>query len=178
MSLQRSNTGTTAKSLNPTRCDHTNCASAERQDDFYENLHVAIVTITTFGGGITFAGITTNVDEGHGRHRIDSRISQHRARSFLAISWLLFTLDMCLSIMMIAACYLYRRTMNEAHWACSPVHWANLFSALVLPGLFVAALLFASLAVCAYCEGTGFIAVGFCTFFGVVIVGWWLVCLG
>ena len=43
----------------------------------------------------------------------------------------------------------------------------------MLPGLIVAALLMASLAVSAYCEETGWIAVGFCVFVGVMVIFWW-----
>ena len=170
------NSLTITNRLKSKRCDCHSCSSADQQDDFTD-LYLALGSIAAFGGGITFAGIIANIDEGHGHHRRLSGFSQHHARGFLAISWLLFTLDLCLSSMMYAASRLSQSLLSNESWAISLMRWANLLSALILPCLLVAALLMASLAVCAYCRETGWIAVGFCTFFGLMILCWWLLYL-
>ncbi|KAJ9656653.1 hypothetical protein H2198_004772 [Neophaeococcomyces mojaviensis] len=139
--------------------------------EFAKGLFTGIIFLATFGGSITFQTIIQDLGIGEDENP-GHRFSRKRARTFLAISWVLFTIDLVLSSILLAMLYLYGGRAQHS-WADNPV--VRLISFILLPGVLVGALLFSSLAITAYSEPTGWTAVGFCGFFGGFILIWWLI---
>lgn len=138
--------------------------------EFAKGLFTGVVFLSTFGGSITFQTIIQDLGTGEDENP-GHRFSRRRARTFLAISWVLFTVDLGVSAILIAMLYLYRgRSQNS--WADS--FFVRVVSFMFLPGVLIGALLFSSLAVTAYSEPTGWTAVGFCGLFGTTVLAWWL----
>ena len=144
---------------------------------FYEKLFTAVVAFAAFGGSITFQCIFQTIPEATEK----PLVSPKRARTFIAISWLIFTMDLSLSSMVLAALYVARtRTpgdpRREKDWNEAKVQifrFVNLIAALVLPLGSVAALVFAALAVSVVS-----IAVGKTALISVIVLGgtifmWW-----
>jgi len=139
--------------------------------EFAKGLFTGIIFLATFGGSITFQTIIqdlgTKQDDNPGH-----RFSRKRARTFLAISWVLFTIDLGLSAILVAMLYLYKGEQRKS-WADKL--FVRLISFILLPGVLVGALLFSSLAITAYSEPTGWTAVGFCGLFAFAILLWWCI---
>lgn len=139
--------------------------------EFAKGLFTGIIFLSTFGGSITFQTIIQDLGENEDSNP-GHRFSRKRARTFLAISWLLFVVDLGVSALLIAMLYLYRGH-KQSSWA--DTIYVRVLSFIFLPGVLVGALLFSSLAVTAYSEPTGWTAVGFCGAFGLTVLIWWFV---
>jgi hypothetical protein len=137
--------------------------------DFAKGLFTGVIFLSTFGGSITFQTIIQDLGTGEDENP-GHRFSRRRARTFLAISWLLFVIDLGVSAILIAMLYLYRGKFGN-DWADHIV--VRVMSFIFLPGVLIGALLFSSLAVTAYSEPTGWTAVGFCGIFGLAVIAWW-----
>jgi len=144
---------------------------------FYEKLFTAVVAFAAFGGAITFQCIFQDIPVGTEK----SPISPHRARVFIGISWLLFTMDLSLSSIVLAALYVARtRTTidseQEKKWYKHKIRIfrvVNLVAALVLPLTAVAALVFAALAVTEVSLKVGKTALISVIVLGGAIFAWW-----
>ncbi|EXJ57470.1 hypothetical protein A1O7_07818 [Cladophialophora yegresii CBS 114405] len=143
-------------------------------EQFYQQLFTAVVAFAAFGGSITFQCIfQTMPDTTENKH-----ITPKRARTFIAISWLLFTMDLSLSSIVLAALYVCKtRSAREGEHTRTwhkPLHRAmNLIAALVLPLGSVAALIFAALAVSVLSLAVGETALVSVAVLGGSIVLWW-----
>jgi hypothetical protein len=132
------------------------------------------VAFAAFGGSITFQCIfQTMPDTTENRH-----ITPKRARSFIAISWLLFTMDLSLSSIVLAALYVSktRSTKEGIHkesWPRQLHRGVNVIAALILPLGSVAALIFAALAVSVLSLAVGKTALISVIVLGGAIVLWW-----
>ncbi|OCT47181.1 hypothetical protein CLCR_02594 [Cladophialophora carrionii] len=143
-------------------------------EQFYQQLFTAVVAFAAFGGSITFQCIfQTMPDTTENKH-----ITPKRARTFIAISWLLFTMDLSLSSIVLAALYVCKtRSAREGErtdtWHKQLHRAMNLIAALVLPLVCVAALIFAALAVSVLSLAVGEVALVSVTVLGGSIVLWW-----
>ncbi|KAK5051327.1 hypothetical protein LTR84_002979 [Exophiala bonariae] len=139
--------------------------------EFAKGLFTGIIFLSTFGGSITFQTIIQDLGDQEDSNP-GHRFSRKRARTFLAISWLLFVIDLGVSALLMAMLYLYRGP-KQSSWA--DTIYVRVLSFIFLPGVLIGALLFSSLAVTAYSEPTGWTAVGFCGAFGLAVLVWWFV---
>jgi hypothetical protein len=141
---------------------------------FYEKLFIALVTFAAFGGSITFQCIwqtapTTSENKS---------LTPQRARTFIALSWLLFTIDLALSSILLAALYVCKNRVSKAgdtwyNWKIVIFRYINLLAALILPLGCIAALVFAALAVSVLSYAVGKTALICVIVLGGIVVLWW-----
>ena len=144
------------------------------EDRFYQQLFTGVVAFSAFGGSITFQCIFQQMpDTTENKH-----ITPKHARDLIATSWLLFTMDLSLSSIVLAALFLSK--MRGPKERESPETWhrilhrnLNLVAALILPLGSVAALIFAALAVSVLSYAVGQTALISVTVLGGAILLWW-----
>ena len=141
---------------------------------FYQQLFTAVVAFSALGGSITFQCIFQEVPEA----TQNKHISKERARTLVAISWLLFTMDLGLSSIVLAALYVRKTTTvkeggSQETWDQRLHRYVNISAALILPLGAVAALIFAALAVSAVSYAVGLTALVSVSVLGGAILVWW-----
>ncbi|EXJ67699.1 uncharacterized protein A1O5_09045 [Cladophialophora psammophila CBS 110553] len=159
--------------------------TASPEDRFYEKLFAAVVAFAAFGGSITFQCIFQAVPA----QTQNPQVTPEHARTFIAISWLLFTMDLSLASISLAAMYVHKswskKTQQDLETqADSKVSWTkvrfqvfryvNLIAALVLPLGSVVALVFAALAVSVFSASVGKTALISVIVLGAAIVVLWV----
>ncbi|KAH0839157.1 hypothetical protein AYO21_05577 [Fonsecaea monophora] len=149
------------------------------EDKFYEKFFAAVVAFAAFGGSITFQCIFQAVPE----TTENPDVPPKHSRTFIAISWVLFTMDLSLASILLAAMYVHkawykkRQTTKETHWTrfrFKVFRYVNLIAALVLPLGSVAALAFAALAVSVWSVRVGKTALVSVITLGVAILILWI----
>jgi len=148
--------------------------SGSAEELFYQQLFTAVVAFSAFGGSITFQCIFQTMPE----TTENKHITPKRARTFIGISWLLFTMDLSLSSIVLAALYISKtKSAKEGEpkesWHKQLHKYVNLFAALILPLGSVAALIFAALAVSVLSLAVGKTALISVIVLGGAIVLWW-----
>ena len=145
---------------------------------FYQQLFTALVAFSIFGGSITFQAIFQAMPDSTQKTNVTPAL----ARDYIAISWLLFTMDLSLSSIMLAALYVSRKTAGGDSQQREPWHkrihrYLNLVAALILPLAAVAALIFTALAIQVISIAVGKTAlVSVCVLGGVIVLWWFIFC--
>ncbi|KAJ9610755.1 hypothetical protein H2200_005532 [Cladophialophora chaetospira] len=151
----------------------TRSQAGSGEEQFYQQLFTALVAFCVFGGSITFQCIFQTMPE----TTENKHITPKRARTFIALSWLIFTMDLSLSSIVLAALYVSKMRAREGEqkdsWHKRLHRYVNLVAALVLPLGAVAALIFAALAVSVLSIAVGKTALISVIVLGGAIVLWW-----
>lgn len=138
--------------------------------NFHNNLFRGTIAVSTLGASITFQAVIQQIEA-------DVNVSIHHtfhrktARNFLAIAWLLFAISLgtaCIAAIVMALREDLGRTGRGTYEKI-----ANAASGILLL-LMLAAFLFCSLAITAYCEGAGWTGVGMSAVFLVTALCIWL----
>jgi hypothetical protein len=139
-------------------------------NNFRNNIFRGTIAISTFGASITFQVVIQQIDA-------DVNVSIHHtfhrktARNFLAIAWLLFTISLGTACMAAIVMALREDLGHKEKGTYEKI--ACVASGLLL-FLMLAAFLFCSLAVTAYCEGAGWTGVGMSAVFLALALCIWL----
>jgi succinate dehydrogenase hydrophobic anchor subunit len=140
------------------------------QNNFHNNLFRGTIAVSTLGASITFQVVIQQIEA-------DVNVSTHHtfhrktARTFLAIAWLLFTI--ALGTAGLAAIVMALREDLGRTGRGTYERAASAMSGILL-ALLLAAFLFCSLAVTAYCEGAGWTGVGMSVVFLALALCIWL----
>ena len=151
---------------------HVPLSVGEKSVKFFEILFPALIALSSVGSSITFSLIFIQDVEDPANVSSQPRFSRNDVRNLLAMSWLLWTFTLGLSIFAACAVSFHRDTIKqgfkERHvgW-----RWWGTVSSGGLQALGILAFIFMSLVVVAYVEFVGWTAVGFWSVFGVVALG-------
>jgi len=144
----------------------------ERLASYFNSFFTTIVGVSTFGASVTFSKVlSTPVTPW-----IDYGISTDAIQNYLAISWLLFLLDLAITSFATSALSLYRPQAVKYFGTNDSsdrriVMWYATVVSFALFGLLMAAFTFLGLAATAYVGPIGWVAVGFTAFFAVLGIG-------
>lgn len=141
---------------------------------FFNGLFTTIIGIATLGASVTFSYVLSNNTQQP--LSANPTFSMEQIQTFLAISWLLFLL--ALAVASLGSTLL---TFFKKHWVAdwngtngrtsqwSVQMYASVISG-IMGGLVIGAFILLGLVVVAYSPIVGWIAVGFTSFFGLIIV--------
>lgn len=144
----------------------------ERLATYFDNFFKTIVGVATLGASVTFSKVLSQPVTPW----IDYGFSTDTVQDFLAISWLLFLLDLVITSFAASALSLYHPQAVKYFGTSDSsdrrivMWWATLVS-FVLYGLLISAFTFLGLAVTAYVGRVGWVAIAFTAFFGASGVG-------
>ncbi|TAQ85970.1 hypothetical protein B7494_g5702 [Chlorociboria aeruginascens] len=144
----------------------------ERLATYFETFFTTVVAVTTLGASLTFSRIVSAPVDPWQYHGISSTSIQN----YMAISWLLFILDLVITAFAASALSLWRPKAIKLFGTSDSqdrrtVMWYATFVSMVLFGLLIMAFLFLALVVVAYTGPTGWAAVAFTVFFGIMGFG-------
>lgn len=148
----------------------------ERLANYFNTFFATIVGVSTFGASVTFSKVLSQPVTPW----IDYGFSTDTIQSFLAISWLLFMLDLGITSFVASALSLYRPAAvryfgtNDSEDRRTVMWYATIVSFLLF-GTVMTAFLFLGLAVTGYVGPIGWAAVSFIGVFaalGFVVIVW------
>ncbi|KIX99712.1 uncharacterized protein Z520_04348 [Fonsecaea multimorphosa CBS 102226] len=152
-----------ARATTSSSADSLMSPTGSPEDKFYEKLFGGVVAFAAFGGSITFQCIFQAVPD----TTENPEVTPEHARTFIAISWLLFTMDLSLASVLLAAMYVHKawhrrhQLEPETQWTrfrFDVFRYVNLIAALVLPLGSLIALMFTALAVSVFSSNVGWAA--------------------
>ncbi|KAH0537510.1 hypothetical protein FGG08_005685 [Glutinoglossum americanum] len=163
--------------------------SGERAVEWWEGFLPAVIGVSTFGGSITFSVIVSEIaDPGRlnpsNQNAVTyTRFQRETVRMFLALSWLLFIMALGVASMVAQLLSFHReRFRDNFEKPMSGMPILNMITnggglhglSLLLNGLMLGAFYFLSLAVVAYVETVGWIAVAFTSTYVLIVGGVWV----
>lgn len=150
------------KMLNPSNEPGKKVAS------WLNSLFTVLVALSTLGASVTFSYVVSGIRT---PTTTKSGFSNGEYETFMALSWLLFILDLAFATLFSTLLAFYQ-DQAVAHWqstnkvARSYIQWSATAATALLYGMTIAAFIFLSLVITAYSLVVGWIAVGFTVLFG------------
>jgi hypothetical protein len=145
---------------------------------FFHGLFQTILAISTLGASITFNYVLSNSrDSNSPTPPPADHFDANTVQLFLAVSWLLFLLDLAFAALGSTLLTFFRRHWEEdwngvrGETSQVTVQLYAVAASTIMGGLTIAAFVMLCLVVVAYQATIGWIALGFTSFFGLVIVG-------
>ena len=141
----------------------------EESDKSFETFLSFVLTLSIFGAS-TFTVVVSEIANPN-EINASARFARETVRSFLGIAWLLFVFALgAVSFSMSARAYVREHPAIEVKGG-SKLRWELIASSLIQISV-IAAFFFLSLALVAYTEVVGWIAVGLSSTTAISIIGW------
>jgi len=136
--------------------------------DWFNSLFTVIVALSTLGASVTFSYVVSGIRTPTGSH---PTFSTKKYETFMAISWLLFMLDLAVSTLF-STLLTFFKDDAVPDWGSSNlqkrmfIQWSATLATALLYGLTIIAFIFLGLVITAYSAVVGWIAVAFTAAFG------------
>jgi hypothetical protein len=133
-----------------------------------------IVTVSIFGGSITFTVVVQQIQD-PAELNGDTKFHKETVRKFLAVAWLLFVTSLALSVVSSLLLLFDREAVHRAFRGSTGSFWAVLFHILsfLLCAVLLGAFMVLSLCVVAYVKGVGWAGCAVTSFTAVIALICW-----
>lgn len=136
--------------------------------DWFHNLFTVIIGLSTLGSSVTFSYVVSGIRG----PKDQPKFSMKAYESFMAISWLLFILDLAISTLFSTILSFYKE-QAVVNWGGPDrskrliIQWIATLSVALLYTLTISAFIFLALVITAYAAGVGWVALGFAVICGI-----------
>ena len=136
--------------------------------DWFHNLFAVIMALSTLGTSVTFSYVVSGIRGPKGEPKFSTEVYE----GFMAISWLLFILDLAIATLFSTILSFYR-DQAVVNWRAQDktkrliIQWIATLSVALLYTLTISAFIFLALVITAYAAGIGWVALAFAVICGV-----------